>query len=518
MKDIVKFLFFIVMSGLFRLNDVHAYCVNVERIRLNSDVQLTKKEKDKVLKPFLSRCLRVEDLNRIAKDITNQYIKEGYLTAKVTIPEQRLENATLILDVEHGKISKISYEDTDAKSIQDNFSRSIGKAVNIRDIEQVVEDLNQLRSNNISVALRPGEEVGETYLVVQNKKEKNLFVNIGLDNSGGDEGKKLMGSSSLTLENLLHLNDSLYLVERHNMKSFEKNLLRNYSFVWTGMLGSYKYMVNYDYGYHKDRLDQAGQSLIYSGKHRRGGIDITKNFIRSKYKNFDVNLGYRKSYYLEKIDDHALKYQSYKLSIAELGFSLTNKFPSSSHKFSCSLQQGLPHDYTKLDYISALQPESVFTKFICNSNLTYRLHSFSDFSNLYFVNGVKLQHSNAYLYSSEKFDISASDAVRGASSANMKGDRGFSIHNDIIYDSNLFSAFQKVIGRVQFFAGVDYGGYKNNDNNSAQKTIVSSASVGLRIVGGSLSGNLSLSRLLSNSAGLKPKNPPILSFSIALEV
>jgi len=286
MKDIVKFLFFIVMSGLFRLNDVHAYCVNVERIRLNSDVQLTKKEKDKVLKPFLSRCLRVEDLNRIAKDITNQYIKEGYLTAKVTIPEQRLENATLILDVEHGKISKISYEDTDAKSIQDNFSRSIGKAVNIRDIEQVVEDLNQLRSNNVSVALRPGEEVGETYLVVQNKKEKNLFVNIGLDNSGGDEGKKLMGSSSLTLENLLHLNDSLYLVERHNMKSFEKNLLRNYSFVWTGMLGSYKYMVNYDYGYHKDRLDQAGQSLIYSGKHRRGGIDITKNFIRTCSRSF----------------------------------------------------------------------------------------------------------------------------------------------------------------------------------------------------------------------------------------
>ena len=126
----------------------------------------------------------------------------------------------------------------------------IGKEVNLRDIEQTIENFNQLRSNNAKIDLIPGDKKHSSKLVVTNKKSKNFFLSTGIDNSGDDSKGKYMGFSTLTVENLFSMNDALYLSERHNNTSRDTNLLNNYNLVWSIPFEHYKLTFNYDYGFH----------------------------------------------------------------------------------------------------------------------------------------------------------------------------------------------------------------------------------------------------------------------------
>lgn len=504
--------------GVFACTEVLASCFTINDIFINSEVKISPKEKKRLIKPFILRCISVEDINAIIHSITNYYMKRGYLTARVEVPEQDLASNVLRLNVIQGKIVEIEYENPSDSSIESSFPKLVGNDVNLRDIEQAIEHLNNLRSNNAKIELMHGGKDGESKLIIRNTPKKRFYVSTGIDSSGDKSKSLYQGFSTFAVDNILSLNDSLILSERHNVENFENNLMQNYNIIWSIPYDYYKVTFNYDYGFHKDKVPLVELPIFYSGNHNRGGINITKNLIRDGNKKLDVNIGFRKSNYKEKINNINLNYQSYKLTVIELGINLSSRVLGGWLQTGCAVEKGLDADATKYYLYKSLSPASNFTKVICDANYYKYLHNFS-FGSMIFSSNFKMQHSQNILYASEKFDVGSSNAVRGFNDVLLKSEEGHYVRNELILDlpqksKNLFSV---LLGKPQLFVGLDLGDFYRFDDNPKKRGSLSSTSIGVRTSGGVISTNFVYSKVnsLGNTKSSKSNN---IFFSVVIEV
>ncbi|WP_350307981.1 POTRA domain-containing protein, partial [Photorhabdus viridis] len=69
---------------------------------------------------------------------------------------QDLSSGTLMITVNEGKIESISLDDETPRSLKMAFPGMIGKTLNLRDIEQGMERLNRLPSQQVAIDIQPG--------------------------------------------------------------------------------------------------------------------------------------------------------------------------------------------------------------------------------------------------------------------------------------------------------------------------------------------------------------------------
>ncbi len=67
-------------------------CLQVDSIDLSGANALTPPQRTRLLQPFIEQCLTANDLNRLLSDITNAYLKRGYVTTRAYLPPQDLQD------------------------------------------------------------------------------------------------------------------------------------------------------------------------------------------------------------------------------------------------------------------------------------------------------------------------------------------------------------------------------------------------------------------------------------------
>lgn len=169
--------------------------------------------------PYLNRCLGVQGLARIAALLDKKLVEGGFATTRVSFPAQNLQPGTLRVHIHVGRISAIRMVDHPAGQVQpawgtwkNAFPVSTGDILNIRDLEQGVEQMKRLPSQSVTTQLEPGAEPDTSVLVIQRRPgtwSERLRGGVTLDNSGGGSLGRAQFSGHLTLDNPLGLNDVL---------------------------------------------------------------------------------------------------------------------------------------------------------------------------------------------------------------------------------------------------------------------------------------------------------------------
>ncbi|KNC22922.1 hypothetical protein FF38_01841, partial [Lucilia cuprina] len=111
----------------------------------------------------------------------------GYVTSQAFIPEQDLTKQKLIITVIEGKIRSIDIENSPPRLAKMIFPNYVGAILNLRDIEQGLEQLNRSSSAKYTIDIQPSHKNGYSRIFVYKKSAKvPLSGQLNIDNSGKD--------------------------------------------------------------------------------------------------------------------------------------------------------------------------------------------------------------------------------------------------------------------------------------------------------------------------------------------
>lgn len=96
--------------------------------------------------------------------MTNAYIKGGYITSRAFVNPNPPEEGVLEILVIEGTVEKIIINDGKAKGQEFTaFPGLTGGPLNLRDIDQGLDQLNRLPSNNTVMQIEPGGQLQSRY-------------------------------------------------------------------------------------------------------------------------------------------------------------------------------------------------------------------------------------------------------------------------------------------------------------------------------------------------------------------
>ena len=161
-------------------------CRDVQKVNVEGASLLSSSIIDSITERYAMRCLGVNDIEMLLADLTNAYISAGYATVRAYLPQQDLSGGTLKILVVEGRVEKILIEDggKGSVSIGNVAPGVVGKPLNLRDFEQALDQINRLASNNATFDIQPGNETGDSIVVIGNQPARPYRGSLSYDNQG----------------------------------------------------------------------------------------------------------------------------------------------------------------------------------------------------------------------------------------------------------------------------------------------------------------------------------------------
>lgn len=130
-----------------------------------------------------------ENIVNFLKELENSYLKKGYITTRVKIDMKKtnFKEGIVTYRVIEGTVEEIRFKKTkknDKRRIQTSFPLEKGDIINIVDLDQGIDNLNSISSNNAKFDLLPGSQVGTTVVEVENFRSKFISGSINYNNLG----------------------------------------------------------------------------------------------------------------------------------------------------------------------------------------------------------------------------------------------------------------------------------------------------------------------------------------------
>lgn len=289
-------------------------CRVIQSIRLEGHPDAMGLQPQEVLNAYLGQCLVAEEINVLLGELNRWYQRRGWTTTRVYASEQDLSGGELILRVIAGRIEGYRYNDKETDDrLTYAFPQDAGAYLNLRDLEQGLENLNRVPSQEAKFQLHPGLEPGTSVVVVELTEKPRTRWTEMIDNSGNASMGHWRSNTELAIDNLSNRNDQLAIGYNHNLDrgtlgSTFQGLTLNYSIssgnhLWGASLAVFQTDftlpgINQDYLY-QTRSKKAGANYEYllardqsSRLSLIAGLDFTHQ--RSYTQDINIDSQYRR--------------------------------------------------------------------------------------------------------------------------------------------------------------------------------------------------------------------------------
>jgi hemolysin activation/secretion protein len=131
--------------------------------------------------PPLLPCYGLQAIQSLQRQLGNELLRMGYVTSRLLLPEQNLASGTLVLLLVPGRIEKVESEQISERVLTMALPPRRHGLLNLRDLEQAMENLGRVPGLAASFDLAPGETTGGTRVIVHRAEQRAyraaLFVN-----------------------------------------------------------------------------------------------------------------------------------------------------------------------------------------------------------------------------------------------------------------------------------------------------------------------------------------------------
>ena len=500
-------------------------CFSISHVDVDGVTLLSKAALDPVLSPYRNKCIGLADINVLLKGLTNLYMDAGYITSRVYVPEQDIAQTKILrLMAAEGSLSDIYLNGKPAEYpglLATAFPGMTGRTANIRDVEQGLDQINRLSSNNAKTSMLPGKEPGASILNVENKPGLPWHFSVANNNLGQKSTGYSRSSISFRMDNLVNLNDLVSLTYEHSGPDYP----------WpddgVGQSNSISGSVSVPYGYwtftlngsvYKYRSSVPGQysDIDTSGNSKQLGFNVDRVILRDQNSITTLNAGiaYKETNNFFKGD--LIEVGSRQYSVANLGLSHSRRMLGGLWVFDLSYNQGLGlFGATKRGDPGAGDAEPEFSKFTGTINVTRPFQLASQ--NLQFSTLINGQYSPDNLYGAEQISLGGHSNVRGTRDSMLFGNNGLFARNEITWrtlpwkDSELLT---RRLGEFRPYAAIDYGHVFGQDRFGIEGGDVSGWTVGARLAGGNIGADIGYSRIIKSTAEANSKDLFFVSTSL----
>ena len=278
---------------------------------------------NKIARKHEQKHVTVSDITNIRNAFQRKLLDKGYVTSQVYIPEQNLNAGTLQFMVMPGRVEDIRYSDSSAHGPwRTAFPVRPGDILNIRDVEQGLEQMKRVSSQSVTMKLLPGTSVGTSIIELSIKQDKPVHGSISFDNSGLESTGVYQGSFTSSFDQVFRANDTFIM-------SLSGDLSGSGSIKGT-RAASLNYVIphgkdTFSLSFSKSRYHQTIQSnpydFIYSGKSTTMKAKWNHVWSRTQREKraFDISISTRHNHRF--INDMEIPVQALRTTSMEFGVS-----------------------------------------------------------------------------------------------------------------------------------------------------------------------------------------------------
>jgi len=460
-------------------------CFPVQRVELEGAARLDAATQADIARPFIGQCVGLKEIRELMREITNRYVEMGLVTTRVYIPQQDMSNGLLRLLVLEGKVGEIGLSDEQAGVyLATAFPGLKGKVLNIRDIEQGLDQINRLGSNSATMELQPSEHPGLTNILIRNQPRHRVSGGLTLDNYGSPSTGDLRGTLNLSVDNPMGLNDAWFGSFSRNLDADSDERLSESALIGANFAyGYWNWSLNLSKSRYVSMISSLTQRFRTDGNTETYNLGVQRVLSRGQTSKLTLNAGVTHKDSKNYIEGSLLSTSSPKLTDVQIGLTSVFVAGAGSWTLDASAARGI-----KAFGVVALPeagtgnvPTPFGTRY--NAAVSYFRPLPLKGVDATWSSSLQMQTSPHFLYGSEQMSVGGLFTVRGFDGTSLSAERGLYWRNDIAFTlPPPQESSARWIGRLQTYVAVDVGRIFGREGQITGS--LAGMVVGVRAVGG----------------------------------
>ncbi|EOW2078304.1 MULTISPECIES: ShlB/FhaC/HecB family hemolysin secretion/activation protein [Vibrio] len=446
-------------------------CINVREIRFSGNTRYS----DQVLTEaaeFKSGCIGLNTINEYLRKISNHYIQAGYITSRAFMTPQDLSSGILLIVIIEGKVEKVLFNGKKADFLAMALPSISGTVLNLRDIEQGLDQINRLSRYNAQIKLLPSARQGYSIVDIQTAEKRLVSVSTGFNNSGQESTGEEQLSVSLAGENFFKLLDQWSLRATKSAAFINSKDSESLYFGLDIPLGYWNFSYRTSYSNYTTTFTNKDFVFDSSGKTNSHDVEFKWLFYRDDVSKsaLKTTISHRreKNYILGNV----LEAGSRNVSSASLAWDHSTRLGGGFMSLSPKVSLGTDwFGGEKTPSQDDSLPTAQFIKGSLAGSYAYPITPSLSLASTIFA-----QWSNDTLYGSERLSIGGEYSVRGFKGASISGDEGYYWRNDINYRLGQWPN----IGLLSMQVALDTGTIVEDSKDTYEKGSLLGSSVSLQ--------------------------------------
>lgn len=415
--------------------------------------------------PYLRRCVGVKGLGHIATELDARLRELGYVTTRVVLPSQNLHGGKLVIQINAGRAADIRMVQGEGSLSADErwgtwrnaFPVSGGDVLNIRDIEQGVENMKRLSSQTVTTRLEPGDEPGTSLVFIERKTgtlAERARGGVSIDNSGSPALGRTQLAANLAIENPAGLNDILSTsfntnAEQPTSTHRSQSISVNYSIPW----GYNLLTLNASNSRFAQYVQGTTVRFLSSGRSQSAEARLQRTVWRSSSAKLGIYAGISTRRAISYLDDVEIIVQRRRTTNVESGINYRHLFESSSIDLDLNLKRGVPWNRAQDDFVTAADGGLTLRPKISTLNAAYATDFTLAKRNFQYSSTLRAQHTKNTTLSVDQISIGGRSSVRGFDGDSvLLAENGFVLRNEVTTPLKLMESVD-----TAGYLAIDYG-------------------------------------------------------------
>ena len=217
-------------------------------------------------------CIGAKGVEVILARMQHALVARGLITSRVLVVPQNLQNGVLEIAFIPGVLRDVRFHPDSAgdASILDALPPRRGQMLQLRDIEQGLENLKRVPTADADIQIVPaeGQDVapGQSDLLISYRQTNPFRLNLSLDDGGTKATGKLQAGATLSWDNPLLRNDLVYLSLGRGLRNRDRRGSENVSVHYSVPLDYWLLGLTASSNRYHQSVAGAYEEYVYSGE------------------------------------------------------------------------------------------------------------------------------------------------------------------------------------------------------------------------------------------------------------
>lgn len=494
-------------------------CLKIEAISIQGAAVISTETLRDMVAEYQGACIGLPDFDAILERISLAYVDKGYILARAYLPEQDLSDGQLDIAVVEGQLGQITFNGAENSTWAGQiFPRQIGRPVQLRAIEQGLDQIKSMPRWQAEMAFDAGQEPGETVLTVTTQADKPSELSFSTHNRGSAQSGQWVSGLNYNTTNFLGLHDSISFGGTHSLNpgpasvGYTGDANRSANLSLDVPIGRHSLSLAHAYSDYLLTIPGAISPIVTTGRTRDTTFRIKSLLHRDKttktYLSFDLARSKNQNWIAGTLIAASSR------TLSTLRTTLSHERPMAGGNLSLAIwdERGLKlFGAERAQDKPATAPNAQFIRAGLSAN--YKRDYQTSWGSVNWASTIAAQSSGDQLYGGQQFSLGGAASVRGTLTALATGRSGATWRNEFEFAPQSWRILQD--GAVKPYLAMDVGTARPHPSQGSADVSAAGAVVGLRVQGKRYDFDASWQEIQSVSGGLTaPESVAVVSLNV----